>query len=446
MFPQPDRNAPASPGGLNLHLIVLTTRSSVALRKSLRFGALTGEAAMWAFVRRDARRTVISAFALFTGVETGLPRSRLLSVIPVATVLAGMVVLTDSQVARAVDDSPFAAPTELEAISATSPTDIWSVGYRDFGAENVILHWNGLSWSPVASPTRGKLFGVSAVSSTDAWAVGGYSPPQAHMVQTLVLHWDGLKWTQVPSPNPSTFLNQLYGVSARAPNDVWAVGYTLTFSRQFQSLLLHWNGTSWSTVRLRGRELFAVSAASPRSVWAGGFQSLLHWNGARWSRQSVQTRNFLQSVRVTTLNGVSAVSPSNVWAVGYRCAHYGACVKRTDIIHWNGRRWTPVPSPVPSRSTNFLNGVSALSATNVWAVGSYCVAFSCSTTRTLIVHWNGRHWSTVPSPSPGSSDNTLAAVDAISPSEAWAGGAFASGNSTSDTLLAGWDGVRWSAS
>jgi hypothetical protein len=37
MFPQPGRNAPASPGGLNLQLIVLTTRSSVALRKSLRF-------------------------------------------------------------------------------------------------------------------------------------------------------------------------------------------------------------------------------------------------------------------------------------------------------------------------------------------------------------------------------------------------------------------------
>lgn len=364
----------------------------------------------------------------------------------VATLLAGMLLLTDSQVAGAVDDSVFAAPTELEALSATSPTDVWSVGYRDSGAESVILHWDGLSWSPVASPTRGKLFGVSAISSTDAWAVGGYSPPQAHMVQTLVLHWDGSKWTQVPSPNPSTFLNQLYSVSARSSTDVWAVGYTVTFSRQFQSLLLHWNGTSWSTWRLPGHELYAVSAVSPRSVWAAGFQSLLHWNGTRWSRQSIHARSFLQSARVITLNGLSAVSPSNVWAVGYRCAHYGACLKRTDIIHWNGRRWSPVPSPVPGRGINFLNGVSALSPTNAWAVGFYCVGLNCATKRTLIVHWNGRRWSTVPSPSPGSTDNILAAVETISPQESWAGGAFGSGNDATDPLLVGWAGTRWSAS
>ena len=60
------------------------------------------------------------------------------------------------------------APTELEAVSATSATDAWSVGYRDDGAEALTLHWDGRSWSPVPNSVSAKLLGVSALSPTDA--------------------------------------------------------------------------------------------------------------------------------------------------------------------------------------------------------------------------------------------------------------------------------------
>ena len=92
------------------------------------------------------------------------------------------------------------APTELQAVSATSATDAWSVGYRDDGAEALTLHWDGRSWSPVANPLSAKLFGVSALSPSNAWAVGGYAAPRSHtLFQTLILHWDGSTWTRVPS-------------------------------------------------------------------------------------------------------------------------------------------------------------------------------------------------------------------------------------------------------
>src|SRR5436309_251742 len=106
------------------------------------------------------------------------------------------------------------APTELQAVSATSATDAWSVGYRDDGAEALTLHWDGQSWSPVPNSVSAKLLGVSALSPTDAWAVGSFSAPRSHTVQTLVLHWDGSTWTRVPSPNSSASINQLEGVSA----------------------------------------------------------------------------------------------------------------------------------------------------------------------------------------------------------------------------------------
>ena len=47
----------------------------------------------------------------------------------------------------------------------------------------------------------------------------------------------------VPSPNPaSIYLNVLWGVAIISRDDVWAVGST----DYNNTLILHWNGTSWS--------------------------------------------------------------------------------------------------------------------------------------------------------------------------------------------------------
>jgi hypothetical protein len=60
--------------------------------------------------------------------------------------------------------------------------------------------------------------------------------------QTITLHWNGCLWTRVPSPNRSPDLNILWGVAIISRNDVWAVGST----DYETTLILHWNGTSWS--------------------------------------------------------------------------------------------------------------------------------------------------------------------------------------------------------
>jgi hypothetical protein len=377
------------------------------------------------------------------GVELASREGRRPPLLSVAMLIVAAVFLVAIPQANAVEVVS-QAPTELEAVSATSATDAWSVGYRDDGAEALTLHWDGRSWSPVPNSVSAKLLGVSALSPTDAWAVGGYSAPRSHTVQTLILHWDGSTWTRVPSPNSTASINQLEGVSAVSANDAWAVG---DFGRPgrpaFHALILHWNGARWSTVPAAGGELHAVSGVSSRSAWAVGFGTLLHWNGARWSRQSIRTRDFLETVPVSRLLGVSALSSRNVWAVGNRCAHFGSCVARTEIIHWNGARWSPVSSPAPSRFANHLTGVSALSAGDAWAVGAYCTTRTCSRQRTLVARWNGRRWSTVPSPNPSSSRDLLAGVEAISPRQAWAVGDRAGGSSGSGTLLLGWNGTGW---
>jgi hypothetical protein len=62
----------------------------------------------------------------------------------------------------------------------------------------------------------------------------------------------------------------------------------------------------------------------------------------------------------------------------------------TLILGWNGTAWSQVSSPSPGPASNVLTGVSADSATDAWAVGSY---LSKSVRDTLILHWNGTAWS-----------------------------------------------------
>jgi len=103
------------------------------------------------------------------------------------------------------------------------------------------------------------------------------------------------------------------------------------------------------------------------------------------------------------LGGVTALSPCNVWAVGgYR--NMGSTQGLSLAEHWNGTTWKVVPTPSPGSQVNFLVAVSAVSATNIWAVGN---TSDGPADTTFILHWNGRTWNQVPSPSPGSDFNGL---------------------------------------
>ena len=99
-----------------------------------------------------------------------------------------------------------------------------------------------------------------------------------------------------------------------------------------------------------------------------------------------------------SLNGVAAISANSIWAVG---SHGNGNGSLTLIEHWNGTQWKVVPSPNVNNSlTDSLSGVIAIAANNIWAVGGYNNA--SNNALTLIEHWNGTKWSVVNSPSPGS--------------------------------------------
>jgi hypothetical protein len=128
----------------------------------------------------------------------------------------------------------------------------------------------------VSSPSPDKQFnelrGVAALSANDVWAVGYRGGTKSETpIETFILHWNGTVWTQVTSPNVPTGANQLFGITAIATNDIWAVG-----SIAGAPLALHWNGSTWNVVNvavgsgLSTEKLNAVSGKAANDVWAVG--------------------------------------------------------------------------------------------------------------------------------------------------------------------------------
>jgi hypothetical protein len=105
-----------------------------------------------------------------------------------------------------------------------------------------------------------------------------------------------------------------------------------------------------------------------------------------------------------------------------------------------------VPSPNAFAGNNLLNGVSASSPNDAWAVGSLCCSMRNSGTGALLEHWDGDAWTLVPGPDARFLDEVLNGVAAISPSDAWAVGRVKqSGYGGGTPLILHWDGSAWQA-
>jgi len=133
----------------------------------------------------------------------------------------------------------------------------------------------------------------------------------------------------------------------------------------------------------------------------------------------------------TALGGIAAGGACDVWVVG--SANGGSL---TTIQHWDGVRWTTLPSPSPGAVLNSLWGVAVVSANDAWSVGSYR---QITTDEPLIEHWNGHTWSVTPSPT---IEGSLLAVVAFGHHDAWAVGTAGS-SATARPLILHWNGRRW---
>ena len=391
------------------------------------------------------------------------PRATAVAVLGLAVTTALLVANPTAAATRHQQTGPGRAATaastsgDLSAVSAVNKKDIWAVGYQVSAGvfSSLAEHYDGTSWSvrPTTMPNgSGNSYfeGVDAASSTDVWAVGYSVASSDQTGLTMAQHWNGKKWRLVPTPNPEgSSVSILSSVTEVAPDDVWAVGYQQVNGTD-STLVEHFDGSTWSIVASStpsggfNSALTGVTAISARNVVAvgnyfdnSGAELVMaeRWNGTKWKLVDAPSAPGSPDSEV---HGVSSTSADNAWAVGF---NWSGSLFISLVEHWDGHAWSMVDSPNPGGSTDtYLYGVSADSATDAWAVGYY---FDASIGyATLIEHWDGSSWTVVDSPNPpGSSNNYLYGVSAVSPTTATATGYDF--QSQDNPLVESWNGKAW---
>jgi hypothetical protein len=316
-----------------------------------------------------------------------------------------------------VPDFPTPSPTPLEASSSTTLTP------RSGG------------WHVVAAPLYGtndnSLGSISGSAPNDVWAVGNFLPdtPTSNQDATLSLavHFDGSSWTDVATPNVGPNFNTLFSV-ASLTGEAWAVGVRLDDQYRDRALVEHWDGMGWTAVDVPqpGSQrdlLYSVSASTPSDIWAvgdqqgadGKFQTLAeHWDGQQWS--VVPTPDPGSSGN--HLFGVAMGGTDDAWAVGQQLGPAGH--DETLIEHWYGQHWTTVPSPSLGADSALLDAV-AVGRNGVWAVGKTIDAVAGD--RPLVEQLREGAWQTVRVPAPGGVFNDLLGVT-VAGGGVWAVGTF----------------------
>ncbi|MBI5502807.1 MAG: putative metal-binding motif-containing protein [Deltaproteobacteria bacterium] len=195
----------------------------------------------------------------------------------------------------------------------------------------------------------------------------------------------------------------------------------------------------WENPLPSGLALGAVWPVSATEVWGGG-AGVLRWAGGDMTWQALTAGAW--AAQLTHMWGSG---PDDVWAVGNGVWHFDGSTwtqdttlafygigdvygtSRTDvwvagsgvINHWNGTGWRPTLTG----STDTLSAVWAASPTDAWAVGYNGVS----------MHWDGTAWNRVET---GTTSN-LIAVWGAAPDDVWAS-AYGAG------AFLHWDGTSWS--
>jgi hypothetical protein len=302
---------------------------------------------------------------------------------------------------------PVLTNQKLQSVWASSPSDVWAVGY-------VFLHGSGdpLVWQQVNVPGHG--FGVWGLNAQDFWVVGRYVTGNA--LAGVAFEGTG---------SPTTFTNSpwldswgLYGMWPQSSESIWAVGD--------EGSVVHGQGSpmSWSVAAIDSypsshrllnafpgcRQLFGIWGAGDE-LWAvGSNEAVLHGGAdpSQWTLDHMGSGGSggqgcsagdIEFMWSSDLRGIWGTSATNIWAVG----HDGL------ILHGTGSpvTWTKVASG----TSEHLLGIWGTSPSNVWVVG----------TNGIILHGTGTPltWSPVQS---GTTSN-LHGVWGRTPTDIWAVGA-----------------------
>ncbi|HEY2550401.1 MAG TPA: hypothetical protein VGI64_07470 [Streptosporangiaceae bacterium] len=198
--------------------------------------------------------------------------------------------------------------TVMTAIAALRPADAWAMGFSlkttNSDPTSVIERWNGRSWRRVTLPA-----GVAAKwnASFPIATIAAHSDSDLFAFSEVVAQYlrrSGTHWSSGPLPAPSSGSHVVLSVGVdRGPGNVWALGGSST-GQAFTPYAARFNGSTWSIVHVPGHgPIVAASVLSAKDIWAvTGTQALeptlvttkrpevLHWNGTSWRTVKLPSR------------------------------------------------------------------------------------------------------------------------------------------------------------
>ena len=187
----------------------------------------------------------------------------------------------------------------LKGVWGSSATDVFAVGEN-----GMILHYDGIEWIKMKSPTTEHLYGVWGSSSSNVYAVGESG---------TILYYNGFTWSADIESGTTEGLRAIWGVGS---SDIYSVGDSGT--------ILNYDGMSWSEMESNSAAwLLGIWGTSESSIYAvGGFYDgvggwfspdswdggvILHYDGTVWSEVKTDIDNRLFSIWGSSENDIYTV-------------------------------------------------------------------------------------------------------------------------------------------
>lgn len=211
----------------------------------------------------------------------------------------------------------------------------------------------------------------------------------------------------------------------------------------FTSVMLHWDGHSWQQTPVpRSARINHLSASSPKDAWASTDCGMLHWDGRSWTAVPIAP---VHAQQVGT-EAIKAVSPTEAWLTGMTYDNRTQ-VARAFVQRWDGRKWRDVP--LPALGDNFsLEHMDARGSNDVWAAGVVDADDDAHPTPLLLLHWNGRTWKRFPAPETGEWSKVLRSVRAVAKNNVWIAGWGKRAPGIEEIrrpMVLHWNGRKWSS-
>ena len=228
------------------------------------------------------------------------------------------------------------AAYSLQTIFGSSSSNIFALGSKG-------VHFDGNSWTDVTLPAGANPIDGTTISDSLAVVVGyGGS----------IDMWNGQQWT---APDSHTS-DAIYGVYAASNTDIFAAG--------FRGLILHYDGSNWSTMLPSApvSSFTAIDGSGGDDVFASGYVGkIYHYDGTSWNEMETPTSNALYDLQV--------LSSTEAYAVG----------EAGTFLHYDGSKWTLLDGP----TMNDLIHVWAKDASHVYAM----------TGKAELFRYDGNSWS-----------------------------------------------------